>query len=226
MIRTTIVGVFENTHDAQQAVQELRQVGFRDDQIGVMARDPERLAADVESEGGTHAGEGALAGVATGAGLGALWGFAIVAGFLPAIGPAIAGGLLGTVISSALAGAAAAGLAGALIGLGVPEEEAAYYEGEFKSGRTIVTVKADTRNEEAAAILRRFGAYDVDTRRMGLGETTTPASETGTHFRAGEHDAGEVPVRHEVHTAQTSIDVPVGRDELEQQPRRSTQFPE
>ena len=54
---------------------------------------------------------------------------------------------------------------GALVGLGIPEEEAKYYETEVKGGRVLVTVKADGRYDEAYAILRRFGAYDVNTRR-------------------------------------------------------------
>ena len=36
LARTTIVGVFEHKHEAQQAVRELRNAGFRDDQIGVV----------------------------------------------------------------------------------------------------------------------------------------------------------------------------------------------
>jgi uncharacterized protein (TIGR02271 family) len=47
--------------------------------------------------------------------------------------------------------------------MGIPEDEAEYYEGEFKSGRTIVTVKADGRYDEASNILRRFGAYEKST---------------------------------------------------------------
>lgn len=229
MARTTIVGVFENAHDAQQAIRELRNVGFRDDQIGVVAHDNDRVGAGatpVEAEG-SHAGEGAVAGIATGAGLGALWGLGIAAGFLPAIGPAIAGGILGTVISSAVAAAAAGGIAGALIGLGIPEEEARYYEGEFRAGRSLVTVKCDTRIEEASRILRRFGAYDIDTHRSGHGAATTPATETGTNFRAAtSFDEPTPPVRRELNTGQTSIDVPVERDEIRTGRQRAHEFPE
>ena len=47
---------------------------------------------------------------------------------------------MGVLLSNAAAGAAVAGLAGALIGYGIPEDEAKYYQGEFEAGRTIVTV--------------------------------------------------------------------------------------
>ena len=47
------------------------------------------------------------------------------------------------------------GLVGTLIGLGIPEEEARQYHSEFEAGRTIVTVQAGDRYQEAVAVLRR-----------------------------------------------------------------------
>lgn len=160
-----VVGVFENRLQAQKAVQELKAAGFRDDQIGVAARDTEYKGSDTEK--GSYAEEGAVAGALGGAGVAGLWAIGIAAGVLPAIGPAIAGGLLASLLTSAVAGAAVGGLAGALIGAGIPEEEAHYYESEFKAGRTIVTVKANGRHDEAVAIIRRFGGYDRGTMPTG-----------------------------------------------------------
>jgi hypothetical protein len=37
--RNTVVGVFSDRYRAEQAVEALRQVGFRDDQIGFARRD-------------------------------------------------------------------------------------------------------------------------------------------------------------------------------------------
>jgi hypothetical protein len=69
-------------------------------------------------------------------------------------------------------GAAVVGtIVGALIGLGIPEEEARFYEGEFTAGRTLVTVKPQGRYEEAKAILRNNGAYDMQT-SAGRAEAT------------------------------------------------------
>jgi hypothetical protein len=110
------------------------------------------------------AGTGSLTGSVVGAGAGGLWALGIAAGILPGIGPVIAGGLLASILASAALGAAAGGVAGALIGLGISEEDASYYEGEFKAGRTVITVKAAGRFEEARSILREAGAYDVETR--------------------------------------------------------------
>jgi uncharacterized protein (TIGR02271 family) len=235
--RTTVVGVFENRQQAQQAVNELRRLGFREDQIGVAAREGHVEGGHDVAGKGSHVAAGAATGVAVGAGAGALWGLGILAGVMPVIGPAIAGGTLGVLLSSAAAGAAVAGLAGALVGLGIPEEEAKYYEGEFKAGRTIVTVNAGGRYDEAAALLRRYGAYDMHTR----GEARTIAATAqaagasvsgagaGTRTEAGKTvrlheeelrvqkqpvEAGEVRVRKEVHTEHRSMEVPVRKEEV------------
>ena len=88
---------------------------------------------------------------------GPLWGLAILAGVLPGIGTAIAGGTLGVLLSSAAAGAAAIGVAGALVGMGLSQEDATYYEGEFKSGRTLVTVNAGAKSAEARRVIAQHG---------------------------------------------------------------------
>jgi hypothetical protein len=44
---------------------------------------------------------------------------------------------------------------------GVPEEEVAFYVEELRCGSSLVAITAKDRADEAAAILLRFGAYDV-----------------------------------------------------------------
>jgi uncharacterized protein (TIGR02271 family) len=179
---STVIGVFQDSDKAREAVRELKAAGFSDDQIGVASSNREGLHRASDNKGDeSYAGEGAAAGVATGAGIGALWGLGIFAGLLPAIGPAIAGGTLaGILLSSAVAGAAAAGLTGALIGMGISKEEAEFYEGEVKSGRTIVTVNAGTRRNEALAILQRLGGYDMSSRVTAASSAAPLASHTST----------------------------------------------
>jgi hypothetical protein len=162
--RSTIVGVFEDRNQADQAVAELTRAGFRQDQIGVAMRHAEGTTAATSDANDSHAGSGAVTGALTGLGLGALAGLGVLSGVIPVVGPAIAAGTLGVILSNAAAGAGIAGLVGALVGAGIPEEEAKYYHGEFEAGRAIVTVTAAGRPDEAAAILRRFGAYDMGTR--------------------------------------------------------------
>lgn len=227
----TVVGVFHNEEDARKAVRALKDAGFTESQIGVAGStrgDTKKLVAD-DSEEGSYAGEGALAGAATGAGIGALWGLGILAGALPAIGPAIAGGTLVAILSSAAAGAAAVGLAGALVGMGFSKEEAEYYESELKAGRIIVTVNAAARRTEALAILNRFGGYDMSTRgtqtsvlrdtsasttRTGAAAGTVQAREEKLHVQKTPVQTGEVVVRKEVHTEHKTLDVPVTREEV------------
>ncbi len=177
--RETTVGVFHSHAAAQRAVRRLREAGFSDEQIGVVAQDPEnRYGESGTATEGAHAGTGAAAGAATGAGIGALWGLGIIAGAFPAIGPVIAGGALASVLASAATAAVAGGLVGALVGLGVPEEEARYYDSEFQQGRTLVTVKDSARYDEARQIMRDEAAYDYQSR-----DQVQPAASTGT--RAG-----------------------------------------
>ena len=167
----TVVGVFSEVRMAQAAVQELRRVGFREDQVGVVSRDHRaevgEVAPTTTEATGSHWEEGAAVGAAAGAGIGALWAVGMATIALPPILPAIlVSSWLVSVLASAASGALIAGIAGALIGLGIPEEEATYYEDEFKSGRTLVTVQAPGRYEEVRDILRRYGAYDHANREV------------------------------------------------------------
>jgi len=172
-----IVGVFSNQASAQEAIRELKRNGVSDSEIGVVSQNMSSATnstlgtnmsgsslnpgttSDPDSvDGGSMATEGAAVGAATGAGVGALWALGIAAGVLPVIGPVIAGGLLAAVLASAAGGAATAGLIGALVGLGMSEDEARAYEGEVKSGRTLVTVRNASITTNVADILRRHGA--------------------------------------------------------------------
>jgi uncharacterized protein (TIGR02271 family) len=63
--------------------------------------------------------------------------------------------------------------------MGIPEEEAKYYEGEVRGGRTLVTVRAGTRMQEAEEILHQFGAYDVEHRDAATAGTGSYAVSMG-----------------------------------------------
>jgi hypothetical protein len=209
-----VVGVFLDAQHAQQAVAELRRAGFREDQIGVVSHDRGAASTATPAADTTSSvAAGAATGAAAGAGVGALWALGIAAGVLPAIGPVIAGGLLASVLASAAGGAAVAGIVGALLGLGIPEEEAHYYEGEFRSGRTIVTVRADDRYDEAWTILHRFGAYNrtsaaAGTMDAGRATATAAAVEMG---RGQTHKLNE-PATGDIIRAGDEIRIPPRED--------------
>lgn len=160
---TTVVGVFSSRQDADAAINALYQAGFTASQIGVASRNTDGttntkkksgIKANSEAE---DAGNGALVGAVAGAGIGGLIGAGVLAGVIPVIGPALFAGTLGVLASNAAAGAAATGIVGALVGWGVPEEHAKFYESEVAAGRAIVTVTSTERCDEARAILKRHG---------------------------------------------------------------------
>jgi len=232
--RSTVVGVFSDRTEAEQAIHDLKQSGFRDDQIGIAARDdkhPEGTVAPADGPDGGSAATGLVTGGVVGGVIGAL-----AAGLIPGIGPVLAGGILAGVLGGAAVGAAAGGLLGALTSMGVPEEDAHYYDEEFKGGRTIVTVKADDRYDEARSILHSHGAYDVENRDGG--RAVTPESsrfaDTSTNrsarqpmsgdrtlelreeeLRVGKEsvETGKVGVEKDVETQRRDIDVPTMHEE-------------
>jgi hypothetical protein len=182
--QTVALRVFADRHAARQAVAELKRAGFTDDQIGVMTRDDERTGAD------SAVVEGAGIGAAAGASLGALWALGMMAGMLPAIGPVVAGGWLMSILASAGGTAAVGALVGALVGLGVPEEDARYYEGEVTAGRTLVTVRAQGRLGEAMAILNRFGGYGREGWRVSAPTETVGAAPQSVKVPVHRDDLG------------------------------------
>jgi len=154
-----MVGVFSTRADAERAIAALKAAGYRDDQIGMVGRNEQGKITKTNAAGETMAGEGAAIGAAAGAAAGAAVGAGIIAGVIPVIGPVLALGTLGTILVNAAGGAAIAGIAGALIGWGIPEEDATYYESEVKSGRYLVTVECGY-GDDARDILKRHGGYE------------------------------------------------------------------
>lgn len=195
---STVVGVFADRSAANSAVAALEAAGFTHEHIGFVGHgDPETH----ESGDGHAEAKGALAGASrgslTGGAVGGILG-ALAALIIPGIGPIVAGGMLAGIVAGAVAGGAVGGLAGLLHGMGVPDHEASYYEGEFRGGKTIVTVRADDRRAEAADIMRQLGAYDASTRPAdaAVGETGERVVETPVRTETGERVV-ETPVRGE-----------------------------
>lgn len=157
---TTEVAVFKTREAADKAIAELKRAGYRDDQIGLVAKDSSGKTVKTDGSGSqkTNACEGAAIGAAAGAAAGAGVGAGIIMGVIPVIGPVLAIGTLGTILLNAAGGAAIAGIAGALIGWGIPEEDAKYYEGEVKAGRFLLTVECGY-GDDARALLSRHGGY-------------------------------------------------------------------
>ena len=150
-----LIGSFESAGDARGAIEDLRAASFSDRKIGVLAhnKDGEAEVRSFRALEGNQSGFGAALGAGAGGGAGALWALGIAVGTLPAIGPVIAGGLLAAFAVSAISGAAAGAFAGALIGLGVGDEQAAYYNDEFLKGHTVLVVHAGGRTQLVQSIM-------------------------------------------------------------------------
>ncbi len=157
----SIAGLFDDRSGAEAAVNDLTAAGFDPARIGVVMRDKQEMK-EVAEEHGTRSTEGAVTGGIIGGSAGAILA-AVGALVIPGIGPFISGGILAT----AVAGGAAGWLVGGLAGLGIPKEEAEYYEGEVQQGRALVTVDAQGRESEARAVLLRNGAHDLKDRGFG-----------------------------------------------------------
>jgi len=200
MTGRTILGVFDESAMADQAIDALRTAGFSSNQV---------------HEAGHHASGGFMAGIKN----------------------FFTGG-----------DAATATDASDFSGMGIPNEEAQYYENEFQAGHRVVAVQANGREQEAMDILRTHGAYTYGTKR-GTAASSTAASALNTtstadatrttrsrKTRASDTpdtteervlrlreeqlnvskqrvQSGEVDLRKEVVTEQKTVNVPVMHEE-------------
>ena len=165
--RRPVASAFESREHADRALGELRNSGFKDEDVGWAMRHEE--APEGTKDVSDDVAAGATAGAVTGGALGAL-GAAAGMALIPGIGPFLAGGALGTILITAGASAAAGGLLGGLVGMGFGEDEARFYDEEFRAGRPVLTVNAGDRHDEAREVLRRHGGYDYES-RGGVAET-------------------------------------------------------
>jgi uncharacterized protein (TIGR02271 family) len=197
--REVVVGVFHAQDQAREAIGALKDAGFGGNDISVLLPDKDQTR-DVAADTGTRAGTGAATGAVAGGILGGLGGWLVGIGALaiPGVGPFIAAGAFASALGGAALGAGVGAVAGALVGMGVPKEEAEWYEQEVHSGRALVTVRADGRYDEAQALLRRYGAYDIQSREAGA----TSAGTSGS--RAGASVEQTAPIQ------RTAVDQPSG----------------
>jgi len=172
----SIVGLFQDRSSAEQAIVDLKNAGFDASKIGIVMQD-KKEAKEVQQEHGTQSTEGAVSGGIIGGTAGALLA-ATGALIIPGIGPFVSAGILAT----SLVGGAAGWLVGGLIGLGVPKEEAEYYEDRVHNGSVLVTVDAQGRDGEARQILSNAGAEDLREQGFGGGyeeaQTVQPLQQT------------------------------------------------
>jgi hypothetical protein len=159
-----VVGIYPNYSSVEDAVDILKEAGFRKTDISVLF--PERIGSKhFAHQKGTKAPGGAAAGAGTGAIVGGALGCLVGIGALmiPGLGPFIAAGPIMTTLAGMGVGGAVGGIAGALIGMGIPEHEAKRYEVRVKEGGILLSVHTDDLNwtKRAQEILQRTGAQDI-----------------------------------------------------------------
>jgi hypothetical protein len=180
------VGLFSNRSDAEAALYRLRDTGFDMDHISIVAKSGEGLkdlsgndyqpsqSDSEQAKGG--AGAGATAGAVTGGTIGLIGSLGVLA--IPGVGAAAeVGFLLGNTLLGSGIGAAGGGLIGALIGWGVPEEKANYYNDRVYNENDFLVMVEGTEAEIRAAesILQEGGIRDWGV----YGSTKTPTYAHG-----------------------------------------------
>jgi len=180
-------GLFYSRGEAEAAVRGLKDAGFHEDSISVIARDADQIdGVETSQDAGNKADEGAAAGALTGGALGGITGLLVGLGTLaiPGIGPIMFAGAEATAIATTLAGgaigAATGGLVGALIGLGIPEEKAKVYNDRVSGGSFLVMITGtDAEVQRAESIMRRcgveeFGIYNAPAQTVKQPVARTP----------------------------------------------------
>ena len=163
----SIVGIFDQQSEAERAVRDLMDNGFRREDISLIAG--HTSGEPVESTTTSSVGmSSTAAGAGTGAVVGGLGGLLVGLGVLaiPGVGPVVAAGPLAATLLGAGVGAAAGGLIGSLMDVGVPEEEAGYYAEGIRRGSTLVAVNTEDEMmiDRAVNIFERHNAIDIDRR--------------------------------------------------------------
>ena len=164
---STVVGVFDDRADAQEALLALKAADFEPGQIDVAALEMP-APQGVDHAAGEHAATrvdgttGILAGGLLGGVTG--WLLAVSTVAVPGLGALVAAGALVGALGGAGIGAAAGGLIGYLLDHGLTQTEASYYHERVTHGAALIIVRAEGRASEAQAIIQRHGAHDFHTR--------------------------------------------------------------
>lgn len=159
-----VFGIYPDQLTAEDAVDSLKDAGFRNTDISVLFPDNQG-SKDFAHAKATKAPEGAVTGGASGALIGGTLGWLAGIGALaiPGAGPFIAAGPLMGLLGGIGLGTTVGGVTGALVGLGIPEYEARRYEGRIRRGGILMSVHCDDGDwaRRARNVLERTGALDI-----------------------------------------------------------------
>jgi uncharacterized protein (TIGR02271 family) len=219
----TAVGYFSSQNDAEIAINDLIQAGFKHNEIGLAARHPQEGVVLPSTTGQTRASTAYEAGQSAGGAWQAVKSFFGGNTAEPYAGETSKETFNDRVVTPD--GYGSEDVHHSLAGLSVPADRAKYFGhrlGTADEG-VVVTVNAPGREEEAIAILERDGAdigdeadsYDYEA------TGTKPADAQNIQLygevlrvQKDRVNRGEVRIRKEVLTTTQTIEVPVTREEL------------
>ena len=186
----SVFGIYLDQLTAEDAVDSLRDSGFRSTDISVLFPDNQGTK-DFAHEKHTKAPEIAVAAGSSGAVIGGALGWLVGIGALaiPGAGPFIAAGPIMGMLGGIGVGSAVGGVAGALIGFGIPEYEAKRYEGRIRRGSILLSVHCDDPDwaKRAKNVLTQTGAEDIGTTgeaRADFAATDRPMKRTENVYSA------------------------------------------
>mgnify|MGYP000176883413 CR=1 FL=1 len=164
----TVVAIFDEYSNAENAAKEIKDQGLRTDDISIVAKDEKMDNGEESQATGLNMStnprginDNISNGVMTGGILGGLAGLLIGAGSMaiPGLGIIAAAGP----ITGLLSGAVTGGVVGGLVDLGIPENKSRQYETDIKAGKILFSMKTDEdKVTSIGSILRNNGAVSVD----------------------------------------------------------------
>lgn len=168
----TVVGIFDSKDDAEYAVDDLKEFGFRNSDISVIMKEQGEYVQKQKGSKGGAAFEGLITGATSGGVIGGLAGLLIGIGAIaiPSVGPllvagplAVALGLTGAAaatVSGAATGIVAGGLVGGLVGLGLPQDVAYEYEQRLREGGVLLAVPVEVESD-ARKVEKLFALHNA-----------------------------------------------------------------
>lgn len=207
----TVVGVFNDLGQAQNAAARLQQAGFPEADIGIVSRTRPGQAAEYTSPVENDASVGAAIG---GVG-GMVLTFATLA--VPGVGPVMAAGPILGALGGAGVGAVAGGLIGALTRLGISRGAAKNYSEIVRRGDVLLTVRTNAVDaERARAILQ--GQDDVSSKS----HEHRPHRREWTGHNAGAEPLSEDEIRREQRDYGSDADPAYEWNNMDEKERKHT----
>lgn len=134
----SVVATFPSVAEAESAIHELEDHGWRREQLSLITRGHESdLPAVNPAHHGDRTEKAAAVGTAAGAAVGLLAGSSLF--IIPGLGPVLFAGAM----ASGITGGVVGGLIGAMGGWGVKDNDVRQYENALKAGKALVVLSGE-----------------------------------------------------------------------------------